>query len=184
MSYLGGNSIQQECARYVSQHGQLMDGEVFTSSAGRLACKKIIHAVGPKWQGGRSQEEHTLITCIDNCFEEAEKHKIKSIAIPPVSTGIFEYPLEKAVKAIVDAVCDREKQGDYLPEYITFVDNKVTSWKIFKMELEQRSWISQPLQGTTPVMYNAPAASQPPKGSHYIILYKIAARIVTNHIWF
>ena len=137
-----------------------MEGEVFTSSSGRLACKKIIHAVGPKWHGGRSQEERKLITCIDNCFEEVEKYKLKSIAIPPISTGIFEYPLEKAVKAIVDAVCDREKQGDYLPEYVTFVDNQVTSLKIFEKELAQRSWKKMASINTTP------ATSASPKGNY------------------
>ena len=141
---------------------------MFTSSAGNLACKKIIHAVGPKWRGGQSQEEHKLFMCINNCLEEAEKHKMKSIAIPPISTGIFEYPLEKAVKAIVDAVYDREKRGDFLPRYVTFVDNKVTSLKIFEKELAQRSWKIQTSISSPPAVKNVAVTSQLQKGNQVL----------------
>lgn len=112
-----------------------MDGQVMVSSAGRLSCKKIIHAVGPRWRNGYSQEERTLYGCIDNCFEESKKQKFQSIAIPPVSTGIFGYPLDKAVKTIVDVVFHRDRDGDYLPRRIMFVDNKENSLKLFEKEL-------------------------------------------------
>ena len=146
---------------------------MFTSSAGRLACKKIIHAVGPKWYGGNQQEERKLINCIDNCFEEVEKHHLTSIAIPPVSTGIFEYPMAKAVKAIVDAVCDRENQGESLPHFITFVDNKETSLKFFEEELAKRVWKGQaqviPLPVVTSIPAVTPRRSLQPSGTLRVI---------------
>ncbi|XP_067934852.1 protein mono-ADP-ribosyltransferase PARP14-like isoform X2 [Watersipora subatra] len=139
----GGNSIQQECATHIRKNGTMMEGSVFTSTAGRLCCKKVIHAVGPKWQGGQYQEERKLMLCIDSCFEECEKQQFQSIAIPPIGTGIFEYPLDKAVKAIVDAVSERERQDEYLPEYVTFVDNKEDSLRHFAACLDKKFAVSK-----------------------------------------
>ena len=127
-----------------------MEGHVFTSSAGTLRCKKIIHAVGPKWQGGHLQEERTLYACIDNCFDEAENHNLKSIAIPPISTGIFSYPLRDAVRTIVEALYDRERRNHPLPQQVIFVDNKDDSIKLFEKELTDRFRQVQP----KPVSYS------------------------------
>ncbi|KAF6033906.1 PARP14 [Bugula neritina] len=114
-----------------------MEGEVMTSSPGNLSCKKIIHAVGPKWVNGERHEEITLLNCVDNCFLETEKEKMQSIAIPPISTGIFEFPMGKAVKAIVGAIKQREKNNEYLPQLISLVDNKSDSLQLFETELRQ-----------------------------------------------
>ena len=121
-----------------------MEGQVFTSSAGSLKCKKIIHAVGPRWRNGFRQEEHTLFMCIDNCFEEAAKFNLQSLAIPPISTGIFGYPLEKAVKTIVDALGTRESKNEFVPQRVIFVDNKDDSLRLFERELRARYETSQP----------------------------------------
>ena len=132
---LGGESIQRECFDYIRNNGKLMEGQVFTSSAGTLKCKKIIHAVGPVWRGGNNREEQTLYACIDNCFDEAQNHRLKSIAIPPISTGIFGYPLEQAIRTVVEALYDREKGSDPLPAKVIFVDNKQNSLRMFRDEL-------------------------------------------------
>ena len=135
---LGGDSIQQECLQFIRAKGKLMPGQVWTSGSGRLKCKKIIHAVGPRWRGGRQEEDRILYACIDNCFDEALKHSLQSIAIPPISTGIFGYPLPKAVEVIVDALCDRDRTDNPLPQRVIFVDNKDDSLELFKKELEKR----------------------------------------------
>lgn len=141
---LGGQVIQQECDNYIRLRGELMEGQVYTSSAGQLQCKKVIHAVGPRWRGGRAQEERTLVTCIESCFEEAETYQFQSIAIPPISTGIFGYPLDKAVKTIVDALGDREIRKESLPGLVIFVDNKEDSLQLFERELRARYEKTQP----------------------------------------
>ena len=59
---LGGVKIQHECDRHIQQlkERQLPTGGVFTSGAGTLPCKKIVHAVGPKWAGGMSTQNFCL----------------------------------------------------------------------------------------------------------------------------
>lgn len=142
---LGGATIQQECDHFIRTNGDLMEGQVFVSSAGNLRCKKIIHAVGPKWNGGNAQEERTLYTCIDNCFDEVQKiNNSHSIAIPPISTGIFGYPLGKAVATIVEVVYDRGRSGGFLPRRIIFVDNKDDSLRLFEKEIRTK-FVSKPM---------------------------------------
>jgi len=135
-----------------------------TSSPGNLSCKKIFHAVGPRWANGRNHEEPTLLNCIDNCFLEAEKEKIHSIAIPPISTGIFKFPMNMAVKAIVGAIEQREKNNEYLPQLISLVDNKSDSLQLFETEL-RRVFDKAFSQEAAPVKPSNSAKAGPTKSS-------------------
>eukprot|EP01050_Picozoa_sp_SAG11_P003675 SAG11_NODE_214_length_12237_cov_15.921486_3_plen_113_part_00 len=48
----GGQSIQAESTQYLANLGRpLIEGEACVTAAGALACKAVIHAVGPIWQG-------------------------------------------------------------------------------------------------------------------------------------
>ncbi|XP_067934854.1 protein mono-ADP-ribosyltransferase PARP14-like [Watersipora subatra] len=134
----GGNGIQDECTNYIQSKGQLMTGEVYISKAGRLNCKKIIHAVGPRWKSGAYGEVEALLTCVDNLLEAAVKHKLQSVAIPPISTGIFHYPLPLAVKTIIAAVNKRVSDSSALPQKIIFTDNKDDSLELFEKELKEK----------------------------------------------
>lgn len=50
----GGQTIQDECEKFVKKHGPLHEGKVMVSGAGHLQCTYIFHAVGPVWRGGHS----------------------------------------------------------------------------------------------------------------------------------
>ena len=81
-----------------------MSGQVFVSSGGNLKCKNIIHAVGPRWMGGHKNEEEDLLEAVCNSLLEADKHKFVSIGVPPISAGIFGFPLNKCVEIIVNVI--------------------------------------------------------------------------------
>ena len=102
----GGPDIQRECRDYVQRSGQLTAGQVYVSTPGKLQCKKVIHAVGPRWDGGRSNEDTELYVAIFESMQAAEKLGLCSIAFPALSCGIFHYPLDKATKTIVSALKD------------------------------------------------------------------------------
>ena len=95
----GGRDIQRECDNYIRQHGSLQPGEVYVSEPGRLPCKKIIHAVGPSWQGGHEEKELREAVC--ESLLAAKRCGLSSIALPALSGGNFGYPLDRCTEIIV-----------------------------------------------------------------------------------
>ncbi len=76
-------------------------GEAKITKGYRLAAKPIIHTVGPVWRDGNHGEPALLASCYRRSIELAEKHQIKSVAFPSISTGIYGYPIELASKIAV-----------------------------------------------------------------------------------
>lgn len=52
----GGSVLQDECSAYVAQNGKVPIGEVVVTGPGSVHCKKIIHTVGPVYDGKRSEK--------------------------------------------------------------------------------------------------------------------------------
>ena len=100
----GGEIIQIESDAWVKIHGSVTHSKPATTSAGRLPCKMVIHAVGPVW--GSGEEEAKLSAAIRGSLELAEQMGLTSIALPPISTGIFGFPKEKAAKVILQTIQD------------------------------------------------------------------------------
>ncbi|MCC6148029.1 MAG: macro domain-containing protein [Anaerolineaceae bacterium] len=94
ISAKGGASIQQESSHWVQEHGLVKHNAPALTGAGNLPCKYIIHAVGPIW--GEGDEDKKLEDAILGSLLLAEKLSLKSLAIPPISTGIFGFPKERA----------------------------------------------------------------------------------------
>ena len=88
----------------MKQHGYIKHGQVYVSVPGRLSCKKVIHAVGPRWKDGNNHEEKHLRGAVYECMVAAEKCKMSSIALPALSGGLFGYPLDRCTNTIVTAV--------------------------------------------------------------------------------
>lgn len=102
----GGSAIQTECDSYVRLHGKLRAENAVCLEAGNLPCRKIIHAVGPRWKGGRQNEEYSLYFTIYNVLSTAEKENVGSVAFPAISTGIFGVPEDICARASMKAVRD------------------------------------------------------------------------------
>ncbi|XP_053406693.1 protein mono-ADP-ribosyltransferase PARP14-like [Mercenaria mercenaria] len=100
----GGRSIQEECTFHVQRSGNVQVGQVYCSDAGTMSCSVIIHAVGPKWTDGKSNEEEKLFECITNCLKSASRLKLGSVAFPAISAGSYKFPIRDATLVIVKAV--------------------------------------------------------------------------------
>jgi O-acetyl-ADP-ribose deacetylase (regulator of RNase III) len=72
-----------------------------------LRAKHIIHAVGPVWHGGGENEEALLASCYERSLELALENRLRSIAFPAISTGVFRFPQERAAPIAVGTVVNR-----------------------------------------------------------------------------
>ena len=100
----GGVTIQSESNQYVQSHGKVLTGTCVCLGAGKLPCKRIIHAVGPQWRGGGKGEEQTLYNTIYKCLQCADKEPLSSIALPAISTGVYGVPEVVCARASLTAV--------------------------------------------------------------------------------
>ncbi|HOM41986.1 MAG TPA: macro domain-containing protein [Candidatus Diapherotrites archaeon] len=103
----GADKLQDECNRI----GYCPVGSAVITDGYALPAKHIIHTVGPVWQGGGYNEEKLLSSCYTSSLELALKHGLSSIAFPLISSGIFGYPKDEALRVAVSVI------GSFLLKY-------------------------------------------------------------------
>jgi putative ATPase len=102
----GGDVIQEESDRWVREHGRVPTGEVAVTGAGDLPCRYVIHAVGPVWYGGERNEDKHLRYAAWNSLLKADALKLRSIALPAISSGIFGFPKRRGAQIMIQAALD------------------------------------------------------------------------------
>ncbi|WP_025290344.1 O-acetyl-ADP-ribose deacetylase [Sphingomonas sanxanigenens] len=79
-------------------------GEARITGGYRLPARHVIHTVGPVWRGGDAGEPELLASCYRNSLALARAHRVRTIAFPAISCGVYGYPVEHAVTIAVGAV--------------------------------------------------------------------------------
>lgn len=79
-------------------------GEAKITKAYNLPCDYVIHTVGPVWNCGRNKEEELLVNCYFNSMKLAMENGIRTIAFLSISTGVYSFQVELAVKVAVHTV--------------------------------------------------------------------------------
>ncbi len=92
-----GPELLYECR----QLGGCKTGEAKITRGFHLKAKYIIHTVGPVWKGGHFGEEQLLANAYMNSSKLAKENKISTIAFPNISTGIYNFPKEKAAEIAI-----------------------------------------------------------------------------------
>jgi len=71
-------------------------GEAKVTGGHNLKARYVIHTVGPVWRGGARDEHELLASCYRNSLKLAADMKIKSVAFPAISTGVYGFPADQA----------------------------------------------------------------------------------------
>ncbi|CAO2631699.1 Protein mono-ADP-ribosyltransferase PARP9, partial [Lemmus lemmus] len=103
----GGIEIQEESSYLVATFGKVPTGKIAVTKAGRLPCHLIIHAVGPQWTAWNSQTAVELLRLAINSVLDyvcIENTQIKTVAIPALSSGIFQFPLDLCTQTILKTI--------------------------------------------------------------------------------
>ncbi|WP_109439632.1 O-acetyl-ADP-ribose deacetylase [Acinetobacter haemolyticus] len=116
----GGAEILAECQKIRAKQGGCAIGEAVVTTAGKLATQYVIHTVGPTWVGGQNNEAQLLENAYRNSFRLAESLKLKSIAFPNISTGIYRFPKQLAAQIALKIISEELIQSQFVEE-VTFV---------------------------------------------------------------
>lgn len=79
-----------------------------------LPCDYVIHTPGPIWHGGKNHEEELLISCYQSCLELALENHCTSIAFPSISTGVYQFPLDRAAKIAIGTILKFCKKNSFI----------------------------------------------------------------------
>uniref|UniRef100_A0A8C2KI30 Poly [ADP-ribose] polymerase n=1 Tax=Cyprinus carpio TaxID=7962 RepID=A0A8C2KI30_CYPCA len=102
-----GPSLQQICDQHTKTNGALKPGDAFITDAGRLPCKYVVHAVGPRFSDSdRRTTEQRLRRAVRESLNQASSRNCSSIAIPVISSGVFGCPLDLCTETIAKEVRD------------------------------------------------------------------------------
>jgi O-acetyl-ADP-ribose deacetylase (regulator of RNase III) len=103
-----GPELLEECRAL----GGCPTGEARLTGGYRLPARHVIHTVGPVWHGGDRDEDGLLASCYRNSLQLALDHKLRSVAFPSISTGVYRFPLERAcriaLRVILNAIASEE----------------------------------------------------------------------------
>jgi len=128
----GGPSIMEECRRI----GGCPTGNAVMTTAGNLKATYVIHTVGPRYQGGNRKEAILLKSAYQECIRLASARKIKSIAFPAISTGVYGYPVQDAAHIALKTTIDYLKEHSDI-ELVRFVLFDRKTYDIFIEELKK-----------------------------------------------
>lgn len=126
----GYRELQNECL----QIGGCEVGNAVITNGYKLKANYIIHAVGPHYLHDEYPEK-LLESVYENVFKVAIKHNIKSIALPSISTGIFRFPLEKAVPLAIKVIKKYSKKFEDI--YVYCYDKDDATYNAYINELNK-----------------------------------------------
>jgi len=112
---IAGSELLEEC-RSIRKNRYpegLSTGKAVLTKGYNLLAKYVIHTVGPIWNDRNNKEHELLANCYENCLNICRDNEIKSVAFPAISTGVYGYPKDQAVKIVFESIDNWLSKNEY-----------------------------------------------------------------------
>ncbi len=84
-------------------------GQAVSTTAGKLACRWVIHTVGPVFSAENDQQE-ILRSCYLNSLAVADVLGATAVAFPLISAGVYRWPKSDAIAQAFKAISGADTQ--------------------------------------------------------------------------